>query len=124
MVGKNGVDIIIDFIGAAHWEQNLACLGADGVFVLLGFLGGAAPQTIPLQMLLQKRWTIKGSTLRNRDLIYKSKLIEDLVNHTWNDFAEGHLFPVIGEIFPWEEVIVAHNLMESNTSQGKIVLTL
>jgi NADPH:quinone reductase-like Zn-dependent oxidoreductase len=124
MVGKDGVDIIIDFIGAAHWEQNLACLGTDGIFVLLGFLGGAAPQTIPLQMLLQKRWTIKGSTLRNRDLIYKSKLIEDLVNHTWNDFAEGHLFPVIGEIFPWVEVIAAHNLMESNTSQGKIVLTL
>jgi NADPH:quinone reductase-like Zn-dependent oxidoreductase len=124
MVGKNGVDIIIDFIGASHWEQNLACLGSDGVFVLLGFLGGASPQTIPLQTLLQKRWTIKGSTLRNRDLTYKSQLIEDLVNHTWKDFAEAQLFPVIGDIFPWEEVIAAHNLMESNTSQGKIILTL
>lgn len=124
IVGKNGVDIIIDFIGASHWEKNLACLGTDGVFVLLGFLGGAAPQTIPLQTLLQKRWTIKGSTLRNRDLNYKSQLIEDLVNHTWSDFAEGQLLPVIGEIFPWEEVIAAHSLMESNTSQGKIILTL
>jgi len=124
ILGNDGVDIIIDFIGASHWEQNLTCLGTDGVFVLLGFLGGASPQTIPIQMLLQKRWTIKGSTLRNRDLTYKAQLIEDLVNHTWKDFAEGHLFPVIGEIFPWEEVIAAHNLMESNTSQGKIVLTL
>lgn len=124
IVGKNGVDIIIDFIGASHWEQNLACLGTDGVFVLLGFLGGAAPQTIPLQTLLQKRWTIKGSTLRNRDLNYKSQLIEDLVSHTWDDFAEGNLSPVIGDIFPWEEVIAAHSLMESNTSQGKIILTL
>ena len=124
MFGNDGVDIIIDFIGASHWEQNLACLGTGGVFVLLGFLGGASPQTIPLQTLLQKRWTIKGSTLRNRDLNYKSQLIEDLVNHTWSDFAEGHLLPVIGEIFPWEEVIAAHSLMESNTSQGKIILTL
>jgi putative PIG3 family NAD(P)H quinone oxidoreductase len=124
ILGNDGVDIIIDFIGASHWEQNLTCLGTDGVFVLLGFLGGASPQTIPLQMLLQRRWTIKGSTLRNRDLTYKAQLIKDLVNHTWKDFAEGHLFPVIGEIFPWEEVIAAHNLMESNTSQGKIVLTL
>lgn len=124
IIGKDGVDIIIDFIGAAHWEQNLACLGTDGIFVLLGFLGGASPQTIPLQMLLQKRWTLKGSTLRNRDLIYKSQLIEDLVTHTWEDFSRGHLFPVIGEIFPWEEVKAAHCLMESNTSQGKIVLTL
>lgn len=66
----------------------------------------------------------KGTTLRNRDLTYKSRLIEDLVHNTWNDFGEGHLFPVVGEIFPWEEVIAAHSLMESNTSHGKIVLTL
>jgi putative PIG3 family NAD(P)H quinone oxidoreductase len=124
IIGKDGVDIIIDFIGASHWEQNLACLGTDGVLVLLGFLGGAEPQTIPLQMMLQKRWTIKGSTLRNRDLTYKSRLIEDLVKHTWLDFAKGHLFPVVGSTFPWEEVIAAHNLMERNTSQGKIILTL
>jgi len=124
IIGKDGVNIILDFIGASHWEQNLACLGTDGVIILLGFLGGAEPQTIPLQMMLQKRWTIKGSTLRNRDLTYKSRLIEDLVKHTWLDFSKGHLFPVVGSIFPWEEVIAAHNLMEQNISQGKIILTL
>jgi putative PIG3 family NAD(P)H quinone oxidoreductase len=124
MVGKGGVDIIIDFIGASHWEQNLACLGTDGIFVLLGLLGGADPQTIPLQKLLLKGWTIKGSTLRSREVNYKSRLIEDLVKHTWDDFAEGRLIPVVGNIFPWEEVKAAHRLMESNTSQGKIILTL
>lgn len=122
--GSEGINIILDFIGAAHWEQNLSCLGIDGNLIILGFLGGAAPQTIPIQTLLQKRWTIRGTTLRNRDIDYKAKLTADLVLHTWNDFEEGRLTPVVGKIFPWEEVISAHLWMESNKSQGKIILTL
>lgn len=122
--GPDGVDIIIDFVGASHWKQNLDCLGVDGHMILLGFLGGSAPQTIPIQTLLQKRWTIKGTTLRNRDISYKAKLTADLVHHTWNDFEDGKLFPVIGKIFPWEEVITAHQWMESNNSHGKIILAL
>ena len=122
--GSEGVHIIIDFIGAAHWEQNLSCLGIDGTMITLGFLGGGAPQTIPIQTLLQKRWTIRGTTLRNRDIHYKAKLTADLVKHTWNDFAEGHLTPVIGKTFAWEEVISSHLWMESNKSQGKIILIL
>lgn len=122
--GSEGINIILDFIGAAHWEKNLSCLGIDGNLIILGFLGGAAPQTIPIQTLLQKRWTIRGTTLRNRDIDYKAKLTSDLVLHTWNDFEEGRLTPVVGKIFPWEEVISAHLWMESNKSQGKIILTL
>ena len=122
--GSEGINIILYFIGAAHWEKNLSCLGIDGNLIILGFLGGAAPQTIPIQTLLQKRWTIRGTTLRNRDIDYKAKLTSDLVLHTWNDFEEGRLTPVVGKIFPWEEVISAHLWMESNKSQGKIILTL
>jgi putative PIG3 family NAD(P)H quinone oxidoreductase len=120
----NGVSLIIDFIGAAHWDQNLACLGVDGMLIVLGLLGGAAPQILPIQTLLQKRWTIKGSTLRNRTLEEKAALTENLVQGTWKDFEEGCLFPVIDKIFPWEEVVAAHLLMESNKSAGKIILTL
>jgi tumor protein p53-inducible protein 3 len=119
-----GVDVVLDFLGASYLEGNLQALGMDGRMVLLAIMGGAQAPGINLGMVLMKRLSINGSTLRARTLSYKAKLTHEFMNLTWAHFATGQLYPVVDTVFPWTEVANAHQYMEENRNQGKIVLSI
>jgi putative PIG3 family NAD(P)H quinone oxidoreductase len=119
-----GVDVVLDFLGASYLEGNLQALGMDGRMVLLAIMGGAQAPGINLGMVLMKRLSINGSTLRARTLSYKAKLTHEFMNLTWDHFATGKLYPVVDTVFPWTEVANAHRYMEENRNQGKIVLSI
>lgn len=119
-----GVDVIIDFVGAPNWNNNIDLLALDGRLVLLGFLGGMKVDRFDLRPLLMKRLQITGSTLRSRSQDYKTRLTQDFRQQYWSAFAEGALHPVVDSIYDWEEVAAAHRYMEANANQGKIVLTI
>lgn len=119
-----GADVIIDFIAAPYFQSNLNSLNIDGRMVLLAFLGGMTVSKLNLGKLLQKRITIKGSTLRNRDLTYKQKLVQEFAYNVWLQFSENKIKPIIDSVFKWEKVQEAHQRMEANLNKGKIVLDL
>lgn len=119
-----GVDVVLDFLGASYLERNLKSLAMDGRMVMLAIMGGAQAAGINLGMVLMKRLSIHGSTLRARTLSYKAELTQAFMELTWDHFANGSLFPVVDKIFPWEEVAQAHLYMEENRNQGKIVLNI
>jgi NADPH:quinone reductase-like Zn-dependent oxidoreductase len=121
---KTGIQVIVDFVGAPYWSQNLDLLAPDGRLVLLGFLGGTQVEQFDLAPILMKRLRIMGSTLRARSQDYKMQLTEDFRERYWPAFAEGQLQPIVDSIYDWEEVAEAHRYMESNANQGKIVLTI
>ena len=117
-----GVNLVLDFIGAAYWAQNIRCLQADGRLVLLATMGGGKVDAVSLRDILVKRLRIQGSTLRSRDLRYKSRLTMDLVKHVMPKIAEGNIHPVVDSVYPWEDVAEAHRHMEANRNIGKIIL--
>ncbi|MBF0287616.1 MAG: NAD(P)H-quinone oxidoreductase [SAR324 cluster bacterium] len=117
-----GVDVLIDFIGAAYMKQNLNCLALDGHMVMLALMGGHKVENFPIGKLLQKRLTLTGTTLRNRSLAYKRKLSQEFTSVCLPKFETGDFKPVIDQIMPWGEVKAAHQHMESNQHIGKIVL--
>ena len=117
-----GVDVIVDFIGGAYFQQNLEALATEGRLVMLAFLGGVKPDEVNLAPILRKRLHIMGSTLRARDLEYKIRLSQDLQRFAWPLFENGTLKPVVDRVYDWAEVAEAHRHMESNQSKGKIVL--
>jgi putative PIG3 family NAD(P)H quinone oxidoreductase len=119
-----GVDVVLDFLGASYLERNLKSLGMDGRMVMLAIMGGAQADGINLGMVLMKRLSIHGSTLRARTLTYKTQLTQAFMELTWANFASGQLFPVVDRVFSWENVAEAHTYMEENRNQGKIVLAL
>lgn len=119
-----GVDLIVDFVGAPYWKTNLEILRTDGRLVLLATLGGGRVPDFDLRVLLRKRLTLMGSTLRNRDLDYKIRLTREFADYALPRFASGRLKPVIDSIFPWEKVADAHRRMEANENIGKIVLKI
>lgn len=120
-----GVDVIIDFIGGPYFDRNIKCLAPDGRMVILGLLGGLKVKDyINLGPILFKRLQIMGSTLRSRDLDYKTKLSQELKERTWPHFETGALRPIIDSVFPISEVASAHRRMADNQNQGKIILRI
>ncbi len=122
--GGAGVQVIVDFIGAPYWEQNLNVLAMDGRMVLLAMMGGSVVKQCDLRRLFKKRAQLTASTLRSRSLSYKIHLTQDVEQTLLPRFANGTLQPVIDRVFNWQQVQEAHRYMESNRNIGKIVLTI
>jgi tumor protein p53-inducible protein 3 len=116
-----GVDIILDFVGAAYAEQHASCLSQQGRQVLLGLLGGAQA-SINLGRLMAKRQTLVGVTMRSRSLLEKIELTRAFVRTTLPLLADGRLRPMVDSVFALGDVARAHEHMEANRNLGKIVL--
>ncbi|MDX5348439.1 MAG: zinc-binding dehydrogenase, partial [Hymenobacteraceae bacterium] len=117
-----GVDVIIDFVAAPYFNQNINCLTTDGRLVMLALLGGVKANDVNLAKILTKRLQITGSTLRSRSVDYQVKLTKDFADFSLKRFENGQLKPVIDKVYSWKEVAEAHRYMESNQSAGKLVL--
>ncbi len=120
----HGVDIILDMIGAAYFEQNVASLAKDGCLSIIAFLGGAVAEKVNLAPIMVKRLTVTGSTLRPRTAEEKRAIRDDLLSHVWPLLDEGKLAPVIDTVVPFEDVAEAHRRMETSGHIGKIMLRL
>lgn len=119
-----GVDVILDMIGAAYFEQNIASLAKDGCLSIIAFLGGAVVEKINLAPIMVKRLTITGSTMRPRSAEEKRAIRDDLQSEVWPLLESGAVAPVIHAVLPFEQVAEAHRQMEESNHIGKIVLTL
>ena len=117
-----GVDVILDFVGAAYFAQNLQSMGADGRMVVIGTLGGAEVEKFSLRTLMSKRLQVTGAGLRSMDTERKILLTRQFADFALPRFADGRLVPVVDTIFDWGEAAKAHERMESNVNVGKIVL--
>ncbi|NLR95345.1 NAD(P)H-quinone oxidoreductase [Rhizobium sp. P38BS-XIX] len=121
---EHGVDIILDMIGAAYFEKNLASLARDGCLSIIAFLGGAVAEKANLQPIMVKRLTVTGSTMRPRTAEEKRAIRDDLVSQVWPLLDEGTVAPVIHKVFSFDDVVEAHRLLETSDHIGKIMLTL
>lgn len=117
-----GVDIILDFIGAPYFEQNIESLATDGRLVVIGTMGGVEVPKLNLGLLLRSRLQVIGTALRSRPPAFKVQLTRAFADFALPRFADGRLQPVIDTVFDWTEVAKAHQYMESNANTGKIVL--
>lgn len=120
--GKNSINLIIDFVGKPYWNQNIRILSLDGRVVYLSMLGGTHLEDADIGPILRKRLTIRGSTLRSRDPIYKIRLTEEFADFALELFERKRMKPVVDQVFDWKDTEEAHRYMAENRNIGKIVL--
>ncbi|MFF2320798.1 NAD(P)H-quinone oxidoreductase [Agrobacterium sp. NPDC058088] len=120
--GGKGVDVVLDMIGAAYFEKNLAALAKDGCLSIIAFLGGAVADKVNLTPIMVKRLTVTGSTMRPRTADEKRAIRDELVDQVWPLIESGKVAPVINQVFTLEDAVEAHRLMESSSHIGKIVM--
>ena len=117
-----GVDVVIDFIGQNYFQGNLNVAARDGRIVHLGAMSGTKlPAGVDMGAFVSKRVRFEGSTLRSRDENYQGKLRNTLVEHSIPKLKDGSFKVPIEKVFPWEDIVKAHQLMESNQTKGKII---
>jgi putative PIG3 family NAD(P)H quinone oxidoreductase len=121
VTGGEGVDVILDMIGASYLEKNIASLRTEGRLVFIGFLGGSKAN-INLVPIMMKRLTITGSTLRARSTAKKGMIAAALQREVWPLLQARQVRPVIHAVFPLEQVAEAHRALDAGDHIGKIVL--
>ena len=121
ITGKRGVNVVLDMVGGDYAQRNLRSLATDGRMVIVGLLQGAK-STVEWGLLMVKRLTVTGSTLRASPLSRKAEIAASLKAKVWPLFESGKLRTVIHQVFPLDGAAAAHRLMESSTHIGKIML--
>jgi NADPH:quinone reductase len=118
-----GVDITLDMVAGSYVQRNLDIAAVEGRVVTISLLGGSRAE-INMGMILMKRLTLTGSTLRSRTVAQKAQVADAVRKNVWPLLAAGKVRPVIFATFPLAEASEAHRLMETSNHIGKIVLTI
>lgn len=122
LTGGQGVDLILDMVAGDYVAREVECLAEDGRLVIIAVQGGVKAG-FNAGLVLRRRLTITGSTLRPRPLAFKAAIAQSLREKVWPLLAQGRVRPVIHSTFEAARAAQAHELMESNRHVGKIVLT-
>ena len=122
LTSGKGVNVILDMVAGGYIAREIECLADDGRLVVIAVQGGIKAE-FNAGLVLRKRLTITGSTLRPRSLEFKTAIAHALREKVWPLLASGAIKPVIHSTFAAGDAAKAHTLMESNQHIGKIVLT-
>jgi putative PIG3 family NAD(P)H quinone oxidoreductase len=118
-----GVDVVLDVVGGGYVARNVAAAGVGGRIVQVGVMGGAGAE-VPVGLLLSKRVSLIGTVLRARPVEEKIAVTRRCAHDLLPAFEAGALRPVIDRRMSLWEVAAAHELVQSNATVGKVVLTL
>jgi NADPH:quinone reductase len=120
---RKGVNVVLDMVGGDYVPRNLACLSVDGRHVTIAVQRGATAE-VNVAIMMVKRLTMTGSTLRPRTLEFKTLVAEELKRIVWPLVEEGRLKPVMDSSYPLTDAAAAHARMDAGAHVGKIVLTV
>lgn len=126
LTGGKGVDVVLDMVAGAYVPREIECMAEDGRLVIIAVQGGTKSE-FNAGLVLRRRLTITGSTLRPRPVAFKGAIAKSLREKVWPLLESGAVKPVIHSTFAAQGepsgAAQAHALMESNQHIGKIVLT-
>ena len=121
--GGRGVDVILDMVGGDYVARNLSLLAEDGRLVQIAVLQGAKA-TVDASLVMRRRLTFTGSTLRPRSIEEKARLAAALQREVWPLLSAGTIRPQVFATWPLAQAAQAHAVMESSAHIGKLVLTV
>lgn len=116
-----GVDVVLDMVAGSYMQRNMNVLARDGRYVIIAFLEGSKAE-LDMRIVLAKRLTITGSTLRPQSTGEKGVIAGEVARHILPLLESGSIRPIVFRTFPLDEADEAHRLMESSVHKGKIVL--
>nr|WP_322785532.1 NAD(P)H-quinone oxidoreductase [Cellulosimicrobium cellulans] len=119
--GGHGADVVLDVVGAAYLPRNLEVLATGGRLVVIGMQKGRRAE-LDLGLLLARRATVAGTTLRARPPQEKARIVHEVLTHVWPLVEDGRVRPVVHARLPLDEAARAHELLDSGEVFGKVLL--
>jgi putative PIG3 family NAD(P)H quinone oxidoreductase len=123
LTGGRGVDVILDMVGGDYFARNIEALAVEGRLVEIATLHGVKAE-VNIQVIMGRRLTITGSTLRPRPVADKASIAVELRQHVWPLLESGAVKPILHSTFPLRHAADAHRLMESSAHIGKLLLVI
>ena len=121
ITGGRGVDVVLDMVAGDYVPRNLKCLAEDGRHVTIAVQGGAKAE-LNMAVIMSRRYTLTGSTLRPRADTFKALLRDEIAREVWPLVASGELRPAMDHTFSLRDAAAAHARMDAGSHVGKIVL--
>ncbi|RLQ84655.1 NAD(P)H-quinone oxidoreductase [Mycetocola zhadangensis] len=121
--GGHGADVILDVIGAKYLDRNVRALAFGGRLVVIGLQGGAKAE-LDLGLLMSRRASVAGTTLRSRPADEKAAIVAQVAEHVWPLIESGAVRAAVETRFPLENAAEAHEHFDSGRHTGKILLTI
>lgn len=118
-----GVDLVLDMVAGSYVPRNMRCLAEEGRHVTIAVQGGAKAE-VNMAVVMTRRLTLTGSTLRPRSNLFKALLAQDIARNVWPLVESGELRPTMDRTFALADAAAAHAHMESGGHTGKIVLAV
>ena len=118
-----GADVILDMVSGPYVPRNQKCLALDGRLVTIALLGGAKAE-VNFGLLMMRRQTFTGSTLRPQSVAAKAAIANGLRAEVWPLLDSGEIAPVIQDTFDLEDAAAAHAALEAGDHIGKFILTV
>jgi NADPH2:quinone reductase len=116
------VDVVIDLVGGSYVELDLEVCKPSGKVILVGLLAGASAN-VDLGLLMRKRLTVRGTTLRNRPEHEKAAAVSAFAKEIVPLLAHKALKPTIDRVMPFEQANEAYDIVGSNSTFGKVVIS-
>jgi NADPH2:quinone reductase len=116
-----GVDVVLDMVAGAYVAKEINCLAEDGRLVIIAVQGGVQTE-VNAGLVMRKRLTVTGSTLRVRPVAFKAAIAQALLREVWPMLADGRIKPVVHAVFAAADAAQAHATMQASNHVGKIVL--
>lgn len=118
-----GADVVLDNMGASYLARNIDVLAYDGRIAIIGLQSGREAE-IPLGRMMAKRGSLFTTSLRDRPLEAKARIVEGVRRDLWPHVESGAISPTIDRVFPLTEMAAAHRYMEEGRHVGKIVVSM
>lgn len=119
-----GVNLILDSVAGEYVQREVPLLAMDGLIVIYAMMGGRYVPNFDIAPMFQKRGRLICSTLRNRDNAYKAALTQDFIKQFEPALTAGRIKPVIQQVSNWQDAEQVHQLLGTNQTIGKLVLTI
>lgn len=113
LTGKRGVDVVVEHVGQATWEQSVACLARNGRLVTCGATTGNEGK-LDIWSLFAKQLQVIGAYGATRGEVADVLAL----------VAQGRLRPVMHQVLPLEQAAEAHKILEASGHFGKIILSM
>jgi len=123
ITGGQGVELVLDMVAGDYVARNLRCIKEDGRHVTIA-VQGAMQAELNMAVIMSRRYTLTGSTLRPRSNQFKALLAQEIAANAWPLFTSGELRPIMDQAFPLTDAAAAHARMEAGAHIGKIVLAV
>ncbi|ANB13092.1 hypothetical protein AWJ20_1371 [Sugiyamaella lignohabitans] len=122
-IEPRGIDVTIDPVGPSYFAKNIAVAGLDGTIVIIGAMSGNVfKDEVDIRLILGKRLSIVGSTLRSRTLDYQQQLRDFLAQVLLPKIVSKEVTHSTEKVFEFNQIVEAHKVMESNKTMGKLIV--